>query len=76
MPVEKFLREANEAGMIYYLFRVYGDLLRKSDFEHSGCSKLYERILLEGLIEEYGDDLDPLVKPTEKGRSYIISKLE
>jgi len=52
MSKEKFESEANESRMINHMFTIYGNTLRKSDFDHIGCSRLYKRLLRKELIEK------------------------
>ena len=66
MSKEKLLREANESGILYYLLRVYGKELRKSDFEHVGCKEIYKRLLKKGIIQGVDNKSNPLVMWTEK----------
>jgi hypothetical protein len=66
MSKENFKLEANEFRMLDHIFDIYGNALRKSDFDHRGCGRLYQELKEKGYIKEEGNEPDPKVTKTEK----------
>jgi hypothetical protein len=61
MSTDRF-SQSNGFGMLDYLRRMYGNEIRKSDFENMGCNGFYYSLLREGIIVMVCDGPDPLVK--------------
>jgi len=61
MLKEKFSPKPDGSGMLFYVSRIYGNRLKKSDLFHLGCGGSYGRYLSEGIIKEEGDNRDPKV---------------
>jgi len=67
MPREMFQYGSKEFNLITYLLRLPPDAkVRENVLLGMGCSRLYTKLLDDGLLKKEDDEPDPLVSRTEK----------